>query len=316
MATELVHRAAGLPDVGEAERTWKLAQKICTTDMVPTSFRGKPEQVLAAMLAGREVGLSPMEALRSFHVIEGKPSMSAELMMTLALRSGHDLWVSEASRERAVVTARHRDWPEDRTVQVEFTIEDAGDAGLTGKGNWKKYARAMLRSRAVSEAVRQVCPEVLVGATYTAEELGAPVTGPTGVPDGHDPDAWVADADEDVLEPLDADVVDAEVVDDNSDDLPGVVDAAAQPDDDPDAPAADGQQDEETDPKAWRQIARDNGVTPTHVLAHLVKTWPSNNQSARPNNLAGVDALFAGSLDGADLVGDAIRAARESKEQA
>jgi hypothetical protein len=40
---------------------------------------------------------------------------------------------------------------------------------------WEKYPRAMLRARAVAECVRSACPEVLHGAIYTAEELGAQV---------------------------------------------------------------------------------------------------------------------------------------------
>src|SRR5207342_2606352 len=69
----------------------------------------------------------------------------------------------------------------------EWTLDDAVTAGLcelrngrpysrSSKGEpqaWEKYPRAMLRSRAVAEAVRTVCPEVLHGAIYTPEELGA-----------------------------------------------------------------------------------------------------------------------------------------------
>ncbi|MBQ1164270.1 hypothetical protein KBZ21_40455, partial [Streptomyces sp. A73] len=38
---------------------------------------GKPDEVTAAILAGQEMGLSPMAALRSMHVINGVAGLSA-----------------------------------------------------------------------------------------------------------------------------------------------------------------------------------------------------------------------------------------------
>lgn len=43
------------------------------------------------------------------------------------------------------------------------------------KDNWHTYPGPMLLARATSAAVRAVCPEVLMGVSYTPEELGAPV---------------------------------------------------------------------------------------------------------------------------------------------
>ena len=40
------------------------------------------------MLLGRELGMPAMAALRSVHVIEGKHSLSADLMVALVLKSG------------------------------------------------------------------------------------------------------------------------------------------------------------------------------------------------------------------------------------
>jgi hypothetical protein len=189
-----------LPGQYETVQLSTLALRVSNTEMIPTQYRGKPDAVLACFIAGREIGLSPMESVRSFHIIEGKPSMSAELMHTLALRAGHDIWIVEADRKGCTVRCHHRDWPQDRTIDVRWDEEDAQAAGLVGKGNWKKYARAMFRSRAVSEAIRQVCPEVLVGATYTAEELGARVEGPFATPEGRTDHDWVGDADPEIIE--------------------------------------------------------------------------------------------------------------------
>lgn len=223
------HRSVGLPDEPTYERMWKVASGIARTEMVPGDLKGKPESVFATMLAGREIGLGPLESLRSFYVVDGKPTESAELLHTLALRAGHDVYVQESTRDRCVVMARHRDWPEDRPPrEFVWDVEDAAsaelvsyvcadvwprhqteqvtkngqrgtytrtecvadDRGVRCKDNWRKYGRSMLRSRCITEAVRAICPEVTVGATYTAEELGAEVHGPSGAPVGRDEDAW------------------------------------------------------------------------------------------------------------------------------
>src|SRR5690606_25227148 len=49
---------------------------------------GNPQAVLSTVMVGRELGLPAMAALRSIHVIDGKHSLSAHLMVALVLRSG------------------------------------------------------------------------------------------------------------------------------------------------------------------------------------------------------------------------------------
>jgi hypothetical protein len=62
-------------------------------------------------------------------------------------------------------------------------MQRAKEAGLTGKDNYKKFPRQMLRARVISEGVRAVYPGVLQGM-YTPEEVGefdAPRTAPRSV---------------------------------------------------------------------------------------------------------------------------------------
>ena len=56
------------------------------------------------------------------------------------------------------------------TVMIDWSIERAKQAGLTGKDNWNKYPRQMLRARVISEGVRTCFPAVAVGI-YTPEEV-------------------------------------------------------------------------------------------------------------------------------------------------
>ena len=49
---------------------------------------GSPQAVLSTIMLGRELGLPSMAALRSVHIIKGKHSLSADLMVALVLKSG------------------------------------------------------------------------------------------------------------------------------------------------------------------------------------------------------------------------------------
>jgi len=140
-------------------------------------FKGKVPNVSAGVIAlafGNDLGLSPTTSLTSIHVIEGKPVMSGNLMLALVKKTpGWKVKVIERSNTRCVL-----EWVENGEVQgrSEFSMEDAKLAGLQNKDNWRKYPKAMLFNRAVSDGFKTYCPHLACGHTvYTPEELGADV---------------------------------------------------------------------------------------------------------------------------------------------
>lgn len=130
-----------------------------------------PEKAMAIIQTGRELGLGPMQSLRSIHIIEGKPTMSADLIAGLALAKvpGSVLRVAETTNEKCVVEAGRAG---QKVTPFTFTMKDAQQAGLAGKSNWKNYPRAMLRARAITEAARAIFPDAVMGL-YDPDELGA-----------------------------------------------------------------------------------------------------------------------------------------------
>ena len=144
-----------------APQAWGLAERIAQTDFVPPALRGKPEAVLACILAGHEAGVSPMQALAKIHVIEGRPAMSAELMRAIVLRAGHEIWLEESSSTKAVACGKRAGGT--RTSRVEWTMDDAKRAQLDQRQNWRKFPRAMLAARATAELCRSLFPDVLDG---------------------------------------------------------------------------------------------------------------------------------------------------------
>ncbi len=152
-----------------AGEAWKIASKVAHTDFVPKAMRGSPESVLACILTGHEVGISPMAALSKIHVVDGRPAMAAELMRALVLERGHEIWIEEASTTRVIVKGQRRG--SERISTVTWTKDDAERAKLWGKHNWRAYPRAMLLARATTELCRMLFPDVLAGISHTVEEL-------------------------------------------------------------------------------------------------------------------------------------------------
>jgi hypothetical protein len=151
----------------------QVSQMLAKSSLVPSAYRGKPENILLATLAGQPFGWDPTMAMRSFHVIEGQPSLKPEIMLALVRRAGHSVQ-GETTTEGATITGTRRDTGDKMTVS--YTLEDARRANLLGKSVWKQYPASMCWARALSQLCRMLFPDVVLGAGYTPEELGATVT--------------------------------------------------------------------------------------------------------------------------------------------
>jgi len=129
------------------------------------------EAVFAVMLRGRELGIGVTTSLMGFHVIEGRPAASADLIRSLAERDEDCEYLMLVSSDNTQATWRtkHRKHPE--PVEFSYTIEDARLAGLNS-GNWVKRPKDMLIKTAGSKLARLVYPKAVLGL-YAPEEMEA-----------------------------------------------------------------------------------------------------------------------------------------------
>jgi hypothetical protein len=155
------------------EDAYKLCQVLSKSDLVPRSYRGKAENILLAYVAGQPFGWDVTMSMRSFHIIEGQPTLKPEIQVALVRQAGHSVSVKQTSVEAVVLVGRRCDTGD--VAEVSYTIEDARRANLVGKGNWKTYPEDMLFARAVSRLCRRLFQDVLLGCAYVPEELGAEV---------------------------------------------------------------------------------------------------------------------------------------------
>jgi hypothetical protein len=152
---------------------FRFSKMVASSDFAPKDFRGKPESCLLAIQHGSEIGLSPMQALQSIAVVNGRPSVYGDTALAVVIASP----VCEFVRERiegdgdqmvAICEAKRRGY--ERANVVTFSVADAKKAGLWGKsGPWTQYSRRMLQMRARGFCLRDTFPDVLRGLV-TVEE--------------------------------------------------------------------------------------------------------------------------------------------------
>lgn len=171
LSTQSQPRGLALQTMADAMTFGKM---VADSEFAPKDFRGKPASCVLAIQAGAEIGLSPMQALQSIAVVNGRPSIFGDAALAVVKASPVCEYVTETIEGDgesmvATCTAKRKGYPE--ATVVRFTVADAKKAGLWGKtGPWSQYPRRMLQMRARGFALRDAFPDALRGM-ITAEEV-------------------------------------------------------------------------------------------------------------------------------------------------
>lgn len=135
-----------------------------------------PNAVATLCMLAHAEGQHPAVVFRDYDIIQGKPSKKAEAMQRDFLLSGGKIKWHKLDNEGGSATFTHARAPE--PVTIDWDIQRAKDAMLWDKKNrdgspgmWKRFPRAMFRSRIVSEGVRSVWPAATSGLYETAEVI-------------------------------------------------------------------------------------------------------------------------------------------------
>ncbi len=145
------------------------------TPTVPVRYKESDsgvQDMYAATLYGRELGIGPMTSIYMLFLVNGQASMLGQLMLALVWKAGHKINITIGETESTVHCFRRIDGEFVEVGDVTFTIEDAARADLLDKGTYEKFPRHMLTWRAVSMAARLYYPDVITGIGYIPDELG------------------------------------------------------------------------------------------------------------------------------------------------
>jgi hypothetical protein len=125
-------------------------------------------QALTLMLLAQAEGLHPIDAVRRFDIVNGRPAMKAAAMQAEFQNRGGRVEFHERSEKACDATFTAQDGT---FVRVRWDMARATKARLTDKpGPWQTFPAAMLHARCVSEGIRAVAPGISLGI-YTPEEV-------------------------------------------------------------------------------------------------------------------------------------------------
>lgn len=143
----------------------KMATILLKGGLLPAHYK-TPEAVVTAIWYGRELQMSPIRAIQSLNVIQGKPTLDAQALKAIAIAHGGQFRTIEWTADKCTIEGKRGDWVETNT----FSMGDATLQGLAGKDNWKRMPKAMLYARCVSVLIRNMFADV-IGGLYGREEM-------------------------------------------------------------------------------------------------------------------------------------------------
>jgi hypothetical protein len=174
------------------EEIWRVSKMVVVGGLAPQSLVGYGDKaktgddavsaVSIAIMFGAELGLPPMAALRSMAVINGRPALYGDGLVSVVRRSGRAEYIRmgfDASKNAGYCEARRIDTGEE--LRVEFSEADARQAGLwsdqakvkrngrngsyetDNDSSWYRHPKRMMQWRATGFCLRNLFADVLAG---------------------------------------------------------------------------------------------------------------------------------------------------------
>jgi hypothetical protein len=161
------------------EEVQRIAHTMTISQMLPKSIEGTQQEKIGKasiiIMRGLEMGFMPVEAFSAIYLVNNKPTIYGDAILSLIQGSGQLKYFKEW-REG---TPKTDDWTACCEVEragydrqlFKFSWETAKTANLTGKsGPWALYPERMLQMRARAFAVRDTFADVLRGMRIAEEE--------------------------------------------------------------------------------------------------------------------------------------------------
>lgn len=133
-------------------------------------------------------GITPLEFQKTYHIVEGQPSMRSDAMLAEFRNRGgkHEVLKRSADGASVLLTAADGSQGEYSLTWEEAQKEDfvqGKDGGVKHNYAYPRKRMQMLWARVISDGVRTLTPEIVAGV-YTPEETEdfEPAVAPTSLP--------------------------------------------------------------------------------------------------------------------------------------
>lgn len=200
--TDTCNREVGVfNNLDTFENAQRMANMLSKSDLVPSTYRGRPENCMIAMEMAQRLRISPLMVMQNLHTIEGKPSWSGQFSSAAISASGRftalryikedkgeveityqvaqwenkiKTYVTKKAKIRNIVV---RAWATEvstgeKLVGPEVSVEMAYKEGWATKSGskWQTMPDLMLHYRAATFFARVYDPAALLGM-HTEDEV-------------------------------------------------------------------------------------------------------------------------------------------------
>jgi hypothetical protein len=182
MTTELVPHSRPASDDGELALfnpeamafLEKHAEMYSRSDIIPDTYKGKPENCFIAINLARRLKLDPLTVMQNVFPVYGRLGMTTAFQNALVLRAGafrgpitHSV---KAEGQNLIVTAHATIASTGEKVSATVDMRMAQAEGWLRNPKYKSMPEHMLKYRATSFLIRQYCPAAYLGVP-THDEL-------------------------------------------------------------------------------------------------------------------------------------------------
>lgn len=194
-----------VPLPNELDTLAQMAVTLSAAAAVPNALRGKPNDVFLILLTARDTGVALTTAMREFHVIDGKVTLSPKVKLAMVRQQGQGKvyphqaprTVTVRGKDKVQLCACGSDAPANGDTEATWHAERADEPGilhtstftmamaervkakengqnitLAQKSTWRQYPQRMLSWRALGYLLDDVFSEVGTGL-YSPDEMGA-----------------------------------------------------------------------------------------------------------------------------------------------
>lgn len=158
-------------DVNLMKQSFKTAEYISQSDLVPQTYKGKPANCLIALDMANRTGLAPTTVMQNLNIIQGRPAWSSQMCIALVNMSKRFsplefTFVGEEGTLSYGCYATATRLSDGQLVKgTTITLQMAKDEGWSTKAGskWQTMPDQMLQYRAGAFFARTQCPDVLMG---------------------------------------------------------------------------------------------------------------------------------------------------------
>lgn len=144
------------------------AERAARSQMVPKDYAGKPDNIILAVMQGKELGLPPIQAIQSIAMVNGRPSVWGDAVPGLCyasrlLEDHEEFYEGTEGQDNYTAVCKVKRKGVASTKEGRFSQGDAKKAGLFGQAVHGKYPKDMAMWRARHRAFHAAFPDVLRG---------------------------------------------------------------------------------------------------------------------------------------------------------